>query len=109
MGILVFSSEVQATRGTQAIAARVIGFSTGKRNRPTSPSFHSVAEYVGLDVRKYYVEAAYRGYEKSLSYRPHFVAAWVRTYVFELSLLRENAGLSWKSESCCGTGRRSQT
>jgi hypothetical protein len=55
-GAVIIRSEVQARRGTQAIAARVIGFSTGRHNRPTAPSFHSIAEYVGLDGRTYYVE-----------------------------------------------------
>jgi len=56
VGILIVLSEAQARRGTQAMDARVVGFSTGRSNNPNSQSFHSVAEYVGPDGRKYYVE-----------------------------------------------------
>jgi hypothetical protein len=58
VGIAIIVSEMQARRGTQSVPARVIGFSKGRTKSQTAPSFHSVAEYVGLDGRTYYIEGA---------------------------------------------------
>jgi uncharacterized protein DUF3592 len=58
VGILIVLSEGRARRGTQPMQARVIGFSNGRSKIRTSPSFHSVAEYVGPNGRKYYVEGS---------------------------------------------------
>jgi hypothetical protein len=56
MGVIV--SEARARRDTQPVQARVIGFSLGKSNNPNIASFHPVAEYVGLNGRKYYIEGS---------------------------------------------------
>jgi Protein of unknown function (DUF3592) len=58
VGILIVLSELRARGGTQPMQARVIGFSNGRSKDRTSPSFYSVAEYVGSDGRKYYVEGS---------------------------------------------------
>ena len=58
VGILIVLSEIQARRGTQPMQARVIGFSSGRSKNRISPSFYPVAEYVGPDGRKYYVEGS---------------------------------------------------
>jgi hypothetical protein len=58
VGTAIIVSEMRDRRDTRAVTGRVVGFSSGKHNRPTSPSFHSVAQYVGLDGHTYYVEGA---------------------------------------------------
>jgi len=58
VGCAIAVSEVRARAGTQRIDGRVVGFSTGHRNKPTSPSFRPVVQYVGTDGRTYYVEGA---------------------------------------------------
>jgi len=58
VGAIITFSELQARRGTQPVHAQVIGFSTGKSKNPLSPTLYSVAEYVGLDGRKYYIEGS---------------------------------------------------
>lgn len=57
-GAAVIVSEAGARRDTQPVQARVIGFSLGKSNNPNMASFHTVAEYVGLNGRKYYIEGS---------------------------------------------------
>jgi len=56
VGGLIIINEIRERSGTEAVAAHVVGFSTGRSNNPNSPSFHSVAEYQGLNGRHYYVE-----------------------------------------------------
>jgi len=56
IGFAIVASEVKARRDTHPVEARVIGFSVGKSNNPNLASVHSVAEYVGRDGEKYYVE-----------------------------------------------------
>lgn len=58
VGIAIAVSEIRARMGTQCVNGRVIGFSTGRRNKPTSPSFHSVVQFIGPDGGTYYVEGA---------------------------------------------------
>ena len=58
IGIAIIVVEVRARQGTTPIRARVVGFSAGKGMNPNMSSFHTVAEYVGLDGRKYYVEGS---------------------------------------------------
>jgi hypothetical protein len=58
IGILIIASEAKDRRATEPVKARVIGFSHGRSNNPNLASFHSVAEYVGRDGRKYYVEGS---------------------------------------------------
>jgi hypothetical protein len=58
VSIAIAVSEIRDRKGTRIVTGRVIGFSSGKYNRPTSPSFHSVAEYVGPNGHTYYVEGA---------------------------------------------------
>ena len=57
-GCAIAVSEIRARTGTQSVSGRVVGFSTGHRNKPTSPSFRSVVQYIGPDGRTYYVEGA---------------------------------------------------
>jgi hypothetical protein len=52
-------SDIRAGRGTVSVPAKVIGFSNGRKNSIKGHSFHSVAEYVGPDGRKYYIEGAF--------------------------------------------------
>src|SRR5262249_38674545 len=56
IGTVIALFEVQSRRETEPFTAKVIGFSTGRNNKPDSPSFHSVAQYVGPDGRIYYIE-----------------------------------------------------
>ncbi len=58
VGAIITLFEVRARHGTTPLLARVIGFSTGRSNTPNSPSFHSVAHYVGPNGRDYYLERA---------------------------------------------------
>ena len=58
VGAIITLFEVRARHGTTPLLARVIGFSTGRSNTPNSPSFHSVAHYVGPNGRDYYLESA---------------------------------------------------
>ena len=58
VGVAITVAEIRDRRGTRVVAGRVIGFSSGKSNKPNSPSFHSVAQYVAPDGRTYYVEGA---------------------------------------------------
>ena len=56
-GGLVIFSELQARSGTQSVRGVVIGFSKGRSNS-NSLSFHSVAEYIGLNGGKYFAEGS---------------------------------------------------
>jgi hypothetical protein len=58
LGIGIIVVEVRSRRNTELVRARVIGFSVGKSANPNMSSLHTVAEYVGLDGRTYYVEAS---------------------------------------------------
>jgi len=58
IGIAIIVVEVRARQGTTPILARVVGFSAGKGTNPNMSSFHPVAEYVGLNGHKYYVEGS---------------------------------------------------
>jgi hypothetical protein len=58
VGIGIIVVEVRSRRRTMPVRARVIGFSVGKSANPNMSPLHTVAEYVGLDGRKYYVEAS---------------------------------------------------
>jgi hypothetical protein len=58
VGCAIAVSEFRARIGTERVDGRVVGFSTGHRNKPTSPSFRSVVKYVGPNGRSYYVEGA---------------------------------------------------
>ena len=58
IGIAIIVVEVRARQGTTPIRARVVGFSAGKSTNPNMSSFHTVAEYVGLNGHQYYVEAS---------------------------------------------------
>ena len=58
VGAIITLFEVRARHGTTPLLARVIGFSTGRSNTPNSPSFHSVAHYVGPNGCDYYLESA---------------------------------------------------
>jgi uncharacterized protein DUF3592 len=55
-GVIIFS-ELQARSGTQSVRGVVIGFSKG-RNNSNGFSFHSVAEYIGLNGSKYFAEGS---------------------------------------------------
>jgi len=57
-GAAIIVSEVRARQGVESVTGRVIGFSAGRSNKPNTPSFHTVAQYVGFDGRTYYVEGA---------------------------------------------------
>jgi len=56
-GIAIVVSEVHARRETKSMRGIVIGFSKGKSNS-TAFSFHPVAEYVGPNGQKYFVEGS---------------------------------------------------
>jgi hypothetical protein len=58
VGFAIVASEAKARRGTEPFQALVIGFSHGKSSTANVASFHSIAEYVGRNGRKYYVEGA---------------------------------------------------
>ncbi|HVQ64410.1 MAG TPA: DUF3592 domain-containing protein, partial [Terriglobia bacterium] len=58
IGIGIIVVEVRARQGTKPIRARVVGFAAGKSTNPKMSSFHTVAEYVGHNGRKYYVEGS---------------------------------------------------
>lgn len=58
VGVAIIVAEMRARSGTLPVAARVIGFSTGRSMRRDTPSFHSIAEYVAPGGRTYYVEGA---------------------------------------------------
>jgi hypothetical protein len=58
LGIGIIAVEVRSRRSTKFVRARVLGFSVGKSANPNMSPLHTVAEYVGLDGRKYYVEAS---------------------------------------------------
>jgi len=55
-GTAVIVSELKTRAGAQSVAGQIIGFSTGKNS--IKASFRSVAEFVGPDGRKYYVEGS---------------------------------------------------
>ncbi len=57
-GVAIISHEVHARRGTQSVTAQVVGFSRGTAKNPNKESFHSVAEYIGPNGGKYYVEGS---------------------------------------------------
>jgi hypothetical protein len=57
VGIAIIVSEAKARRDTEALQARVVGFSVGKSANSNMASYHPVAEYVGPNGRKYYVES----------------------------------------------------
>lgn len=57
-GVAVVLFEARARRGAWALPGQVIGFSTGKAGGSGAPSYHSVAEYVGMDGRNSYVEGS---------------------------------------------------
>ncbi|HET9219187.1 MAG TPA: DUF3592 domain-containing protein, partial [Terriglobia bacterium] len=54
VGLLIIASEAKDRRDTAPVKGRVIGFSHGRSHNPNLASFHSVAEYVARDGRKYY-------------------------------------------------------
>src|SRR2546428_9483903 len=56
-GVAIVLTEARARRGAWAVPGEVIGFSTGKGGGPGGPSYYPVAEYVGIDGRKRYLEA----------------------------------------------------
>ena len=58
VGIGIIAVEVRSRRRAVPVRARVIGFSVGKSANPNMSPLHTVAEYVGLDGRKNYVEAS---------------------------------------------------
>jgi hypothetical protein len=58
LGIAFIVSEANARRSTQPIQARVVGFSLGKSTNPNLASFHSVAEYIGQNGQKYFIEGS---------------------------------------------------
>jgi len=55
LGAAAAWSEIRARLKATSVKGRVVGFSTSHRNKPQSPSFHSVAQYVGPDGRTYYI------------------------------------------------------
>lgn len=55
-GVAVIVSEARARRATELLRARVVGFSHGRSAHPDLASFHPVAEYVGPNGQKYYIE-----------------------------------------------------
>jgi hypothetical protein len=57
-GAAVVISEVRARRGAWAVPGEVIGFSTGKAGGSGTRSYYAVAEYVGMDGRKRYLEGS---------------------------------------------------
>ena len=57
-GVAVVVFEARARRGAWPVPGEVIGFSTGKGNRSGPPSYYAVAEYVGMDGRKRYLEGS---------------------------------------------------
>jgi hypothetical protein len=54
VGIIFF--EIRARRGTQSVRAQIVGFSLGPIAKLNHRSYYSVAEYVGSDGRRYYVQ-----------------------------------------------------
>lgn len=58
VGAAIIASEVRDRRDTEPVEAKVIGFSLGKSNNPNLASFHTVAEYIGRNGLKYYVEGS---------------------------------------------------
>jgi hypothetical protein len=58
VGVAIIASEAKARRGTEPTQAKVIGFSHGKSINANVASFHSIAEYVGRNGRRYYVEGS---------------------------------------------------
>jgi Protein of unknown function (DUF3592) len=58
VGIAIIGSEARDRQGTEPVQGRVVGFSVGKTNNPNMASFHSVAEYVGQNGQKYYIEGS---------------------------------------------------
>jgi hypothetical protein len=55
LGIAIAFVEIRSRLHAKAVTGHVVGYSTSHRNKPQSPSFHSVAQYVGLDGRTYYI------------------------------------------------------
>jgi hypothetical protein len=58
VGALIIVSEARSRHGTTPVQARVIGFSLGKSMNPNLASYHPVAEYIGLNGGKYYIEGS---------------------------------------------------
>jgi Protein of unknown function (DUF3592) len=58
VGVAIIGSEARDRQGTEPVQGRVVGFSVGKSNNPNMASFHSVAEYVGQNGQKYYIEGS---------------------------------------------------
>jgi hypothetical protein len=58
IGLAIVYSEIKARRGTQRAIGKVIGYSTGPKRDRVTASFYSVAEYIGLDGRKRYIESS---------------------------------------------------
>jgi hypothetical protein len=58
VGIAVVLSEVRDRRGTSPIAGEVIGFSLGARGGSGGSSYYPVAEYVGSDGQRRFVEGS---------------------------------------------------
>jgi hypothetical protein len=58
IGLAIVYSEIKARRGTQRAIGNVIGYSTGPKRDRVTASFYSVAEYIGLDGRKRYIESS---------------------------------------------------
>ena len=89
LGIGMVVVEVRSRRSTKPVRARVIGFSVGKSANPNMSSLHTVAEYVGLDGRKYYVEAS-TGSSAPLHAVDDEVAVLVTPHQPERALLRSS-------------------
>src|SRR5262245_28244947 len=58
IGLAIVFSEIKARRGTQPASGTVIGYSTGPKRDRVTASFYSVAEFIGLDGRKRYIESS---------------------------------------------------
>jgi hypothetical protein len=58
VGFAIIYSEIKARSGTQPTNGTVIGYSTGPKRDRVSASFYSVAEFIGLDGRKRYIESS---------------------------------------------------
>ena len=57
-GVAVVLAEARARQGAWAVPGEVIGFSTGQSGASGASFYYPVAEYVGLDGRKRYLEGS---------------------------------------------------
>ena len=58
LGVAIMVSEERARSGASAVSGEVIGYSIGKSRASGGTSYYPVAEYVGLDGLKRYVEGS---------------------------------------------------